>query len=170
MVMEAHNATVEVALGLAAPDKVEAHRARWQELHDGQIPDAVIAMNNLDTRFALRILERALGRSTSVLRVKRGGLWFSLGGGDRVDLSRRAALRRLVHALAESHATEPGSTLGVDALFAHGWPGQHIQTESAATRVRVAIATLRKLGLREVLLTRDDGYLFDPDVVVELED
>jgi hypothetical protein len=42
--------------------------------------------------------------------------------------------------------------------------------EAAQTRVRVAIATLRKLGLRGVLLTRDDGYLLDPQIAVAWED
>ena len=29
-----------------------------------------------------------------------------------------------------------------------------------------AIATLRRMGLRDVLIRRDDGYLLSPDVVV----
>jgi hypothetical protein len=39
--------------------------------------------------------------------------------------------------------------------------------EAAQTRVRVAVATLRKLGLRGLLVTRDDGYVLDPAVEVE---
>ena len=36
-----------------------------------------------------------------------------------------------------------------------------MQPEAAAHRVRVAISTLRKVGLSRWLLTRDDGYLLD---------
>jgi hypothetical protein len=40
--------------------------------------------------------------------------------------------------------------------------------DAAATRVRVAIATLRQLGLRSTLLTRDDGYVIDKNTRVEI--
>jgi hypothetical protein len=68
-----------------------------------------------------------------------------------------------LEALVKAHRGE-GNPLGVPALAEAGWPGERILVEAAATRVRVAIATLRKLGLREVLLTRDEGYLIDPEV------
>ena len=40
--------------------------------------------------------------------------------------------------------------------------GRAAPPEAASKRLRVAIATLRSLGMREALLTRDDGYLLDP--------
>jgi hypothetical protein len=55
-----------------------------------------------------------------------------------------------------------------DALLEAGWPGERVLAEAGATRVRVAIATLRSLGLGDVLQTRDDGYLLDPDVGITL--
>jgi len=39
--------------------------------------------------------------------------------------------------------------------------------DAAATRVRIAIATLRQLGLRSTLLTRD-GYVIDKNTRVEI--
>jgi len=42
----------------------------------------------------------------------------------------------------------PGEGLGVRALLAHGWPGERVLVEAAETRVRVAISTLRSMGLR----------------------
>ncbi|MEM6991151.1 MAG: hypothetical protein AAF721_11655 [Myxococcota bacterium] len=33
---------------------------------------------------------------------------------------------------------------------------------AGANRVYVALTTLRKLGLRDYLLSQDDGYLLDP--------
>lgn len=172
VLMELHGATVEIALGLASEAHVHVLRARADELASGTSADAIVAQNNLDTRFALRILERALSLSSAstVLRVGVGGSSFTRPDERPVDLSRRSALRRLVDALTDLHARQPGAALDVDALFARGWPGERIQPASASTRVRVAIATLRKLGLRDVLLTSDDGYLFDPNATITRED
>src|SRR5208283_405729 len=97
----------------------------------------------------------------AVLRLGAAARWFALGDGRRVDLQRRAALRRILEALAHRHATHPDLALDHDALLGHGWPGERLLPEAAGTRLRVAIATLRRLGLRDVILTRDDGYLLD---------
>ena len=40
----------------------------------------------------------------------------------------------------------------------------------SATRVRVAVSTLRRLGLAGILLTREDGYLLDPRASVRADD
>ena len=56
--------------------------------------------------------------------------------------------------------------LTFDELIAAGWPGERIGAEAARKRLRTAIWTLRKMGLEPILLTRDDGYLIDPTVVV----
>ena len=51
-------------------------------------------------------------------------------------------------------------------MFAAGWPGDNVQPDAAVNRVRVAVATLRKLGLRPHLVTRGDGYMLAPELVV----
>ncbi len=51
-----------------------------------------------------------------------------------------------------------------------GWPDDPVMPDVGARRVYVALATLRKLGLREVLLSQDDGYLFSPELEVTLSD
>ena len=56
----------------------------------------------------------------------------------------------------------------MDALQSAGWPGERMHPEAASNRVYVAITTLRKLGLKPVLVRRDDGYLLDPEVTVRL--
>ncbi len=76
-----------------------------------------------------------------------GSMWFDAASG---QLVRR---RRL---------TAPGEATGWEALLAMGWPGERVLAGAAATRVRVAISTLRRMGLAGFLLTRDDGYLLDP--------
>ncbi len=130
-------------------------------------------IENDDTRFARRLL-RARLRSAPGQRslvIGEDGATFQLPEGDDViDLARRAPLRRLVLALARHRVESPGEALGLDDLLEAGWPGEHIAHEAAVNRLHVALATLRKLGLRTVLLTGERGYLLDPTVPITLLD
>jgi predicted ATPase len=139
---------------------------------------------SLDVRFAARIAERVLrearepgaartfaqseGKKT-VLRLTHDARTVVLPDGESVSLERRGSLRRLVLALVERHTSEPdrGRGLTVDELATAGWPGERVLVEAAQTRVRVAVATLRKLGMRRLLVTRDDGYVLEPSLSVE---
>jgi hypothetical protein len=89
--------------------------------------------------------------------------------GELVDLERRRPLARIVHHLAVARRERPGRALSNDELLAAGWPGERVLAAAGAHRVRVALSTLRKLGLRELLQTTDDGYCFDPRVAVVFE-
>jgi hypothetical protein len=96
--------------------------------------------------------------------------WFEAPGSARVDLSRRRALRLLLHALTERRHSAPGAALSLDDLVATGWPGERIAAASGARRAYTAIASLRDMGLRNVLIRHDDGYLLDPKISVERRD
>jgi len=125
-----------------------------------------------DVRVLRRSLEAALGIASEepdAVVVDRAGRWFRAPRGPRVDLPRRRALRLLLSRLAEARLDAPDRALGVDEVFAAGWPGERAHPESVTSRVYVAIATLRKLGLRSVLLRRDDGYLLDPRIALRRE-
>jgi hypothetical protein len=122
-----------------------------------------------DVRFAMRMLRRALGAGTP----RRGSLALSPDGcrcrlpsGEELDLGRRGSMRRILLALADQRRRAPGIALGSDALLAAGWPGERVLAEAGSKRVRVAIASLRKMGFEGLLLTRDDGYLLDPSVAM----
>jgi hypothetical protein len=129
-------------------------------------------MASMDIRFACRTLERTLAgmsqpdRSLS-LHLANDASWFVGDRGRRVDLGRRGALRRILVAMCKQHDEEPGRALGVSALVEVGWPGERVLVDAAATRVRVAVSTLRRLGLKAIILTRDDGYLVHPSVRIE---
>jgi hypothetical protein len=86
-----------------------------------------------------------------------------------IDLSRRRPLWLLVEALAEARLASPGKALDRDALLEHAWPGERIHPEAALNRLYVAIATLRRLGIRDVLVSRDAGYMLDPGVALVKE-
>ncbi len=125
-----------------------------------------------DVRLAARLFDRAATGATPVtprLVVGADGVWFSIDDGPRVDLGRRANLRRLLVALTERRREAPGAAVTAALLLERGWPGERVLAEAGSTRVRVAISTLRRMGLSRVLLTRDDGYLLDPTTAVDLE-
>lgn len=84
----------------------------------------------------------------------------------RVSLEKRKPVRLLLLRLIQEHAKKPGSPLTVDDLLAAGWPGERVIRDAGASRVYVALGTLRKLGLRDVILSREGGYLLDPQVKI----
>lgn len=95
------------------------------------------------------------------MSIAEDGTWFEFDG-NHVDVARRGAVRRILADLASSRIERPGHARTVDELFQVGWPGERIPYESQVRRVYTAIWTLRTLGLEEMLLTRDQGYLLDP--------
>jgi predicted ATPase len=119
-----------------------------------------------DVRRALRWIRR--GRSPDLL-VAKDSTWFSLGEG-RVDLSRRGPTRRILEALVVARLERPGTGIPWNGLFEAGWPGQTIKPEAELQRVYTAVWTLRRMGLEDLLLSRDDGYLLDTAVSIRRHD
>lgn len=87
--------------------------------------------------------------------------------GQRVLLRSYRVLGALLARLAERRLSTPGQPVPAPELVAAGWPNERIADRAARNRLRVALATLRKVGLRDVLITKDGGYMIDPgfDVV-----
>jgi hypothetical protein len=129
-----------------------------------------------DSRFALRMLSRALRKQTASSSGSLGSIVVAAdGSGFRVpgatawvDLSRRTPLRNVVRLLAEKRANAVGQVVGIHEIILAAWPGERISGAAALNRAYVALATLRKLGLRELLVTRGGGYLLTPAVMVEM--
>ena len=174
-VVDAHRGTVEIIrAGATERSRALATWKAWRErIADPTSNEGALAATSMDVRFALRILDRTLREqaspaSTSLnLRLADDASWFATEDGERIDLRRRGALRRILVALCAHHESAPGTGLGVQPLIDSGWPGERVLVDAAATRVRVAVSTLRRLGLRSVIVTRDDGYLLDPRVRIE---
>lgn len=82
---------------------------------------------------------------------------FRLGDAE-VDLGARTALRNTLRLLVERRL-ESGTAVSLDDVITHGWPDEKVTAEAAKNRAHVALSTLRRLGLRDVLQTVDDGYL-----------
>lgn len=142
-------------LHLAPIDARRAALARASDLSHG-------------VRFARRLLEKTLPReNVPTLTVAKDARHFVLGG-TQVDLTRRGSLRRILGALVEARGSgvTPTRALSTRDLIEAGWPGEIMRDDAAGNRIRVAITTLRKLGLADVLITRDDGYVLSASIVV----
>ena len=113
-----------------------------------------------DARFALRLLERALRSEAWVFDLTRGAL--KPPGEAEIELATRPQLLRIARALAEQRVAAPGIALGQDALLSLAWPGEKMTADAAANRMKVALSTLRKLGLRALIQRTEAGYLLDP--------
>ncbi len=109
-----------------------------------------------DVRYARRMLGRALDAEELV--IGEGGAWFKPPRGATVDLSTRPTLARVLAALAKQRTEAPGTPLTVAQILEAAWPGEKILARAAQNRVKVAITTLRTLGLRHHLVHRN-GYL-----------
>lgn len=120
-------------------------------------------------RFARGFLARALDEAEpppEALIVGSEASAFRPPGGGWVDLSRRKNLARLLERLALERLEAPGRCLSADALIAAGWPEERIFPSAAANRLRVAVSTLRKLGLGDALQYVSGGYRLDPERAV----
>ena len=87
-----------------------------------------------------------------------------------VELECGMAAPQILGALGAARRERPGQTLSVEALLGAGWPGETVLSEAGASRVYVAVSTLRRMGLRDVLRRVDDGYLIDPEVPLVAHD
>ena len=70
-----------------------------------------------------------------------------------------------------------GSCVAVAAASSHPmqeliakYVDEEMLAEAADKRLRTAVWTLRKAGLEELIVTRDDGYLLDPSIPTSWSD
>jgi len=98
--------------------------------------------------------------------ISAGAEWFQVGDGLATVLETRIPLRRLLLALGELRRRSPNAVLPVTAAFEAGWPGERATPTAAAMRVYTAVHSLRRLGLRGLLVRRRRGYVLDLDVLI----
>ena len=129
-----------------------------------------------ELRLALRRMRSALDAPRSeatpaappALRVAKNGAWFEIESG-RVHLPERSPLRRVVAALLDRRQRDPEATLSFGEVFEAAWPGERALASAIANRVKVAVSTLRKAGLKPVLETVGSGYRLAPSVTIAVE-
>lgn len=129
----------------------------------GRLWEARRLAEQLGDRATIAAIDERLKSAPSVapLAIEEGRI---RRGTEVVDVARRPTLRRVLEALVAKRLEAPGEALAWDTLLEAGWPGQKVGAESGVHRVRVAVSTLRKLGLADVIETVDEGYRLAPDV------
>jgi predicted ATPase len=147
-------------------------RATGESPPDLRARAAALASQSDDVRFALRLHHRTASeaRAENAIVIAADGAWVDLPDRERIDFANRPALQRLVQALARERLEHPGEPISLARLVASGWPDERLDGEIARNRLNVALATLRKMGLRDVLLSRGrEGHLLDPAIPIVLE-
>ncbi len=130
-----------------------------------------------DVRFALRILDAALGTAKEdapthddALVIAHDGRWFKApNAAERSELGKRETLKRILLELARRRVETPGIPASRDDLVTVGWPGEKLDADSANNRLSVALSELRRAGLRDVLLHVEGGHMIDARVPVVLD-
>lgn len=131
-----------------------------------------------DVRSAIRLIEREVRRAEPLapfldgapqdaLVIGADALWFCPPRGVSQRLSQNGAVRRILVALVRAH--EAGSSEGLDLnqLRDAGWPGEKMTPEAAANRVHVALAELRRKGLKACIRRSPSGvYGFAPGLTI----
>jgi hypothetical protein len=152
LVVEGHS--LEVALG--ATPELDRLAPRSVELR------AFLRCARAEERPSERVTDRDLLERALV--VGAAGMWFRAPDGERVGLERRRSLALLLERLAVERVDRPGEALASEILQRAAWPGERIVASAGAHRLRVAVATLRKLGLRDLVETTPTGYRLAADV------
>lgn len=115
-----------------------------------------------EARLVLRLIELLSEDATQLLTIGPGGRWFRLPGEEVVDVSRYAAPSAILAHLGALAERSPGVASDADALIQAGWPGERIVPDAARNRMSVALAQLRKLGLKGVIQKTSEGWRLDP--------
>ncbi len=117
----------------------------------------------------------ARGISTYGRKVERepfiadaAGRWYTTPDGQRFDLERRKTLSRVLATMLEARRDEPGTALSVTDMLERAWAEEKLLPRAGANRVYVAMTTLRKMGLRDLLVRTDAGYVLDADVPLRI--
>ena len=109
-----------------------------------------------------------LGGADRLIVLGPDARWFRHAEGACQWLDGHSACQRILRSLCEARLTSAGRRLTPDELLQSGWPGERVDRSAGLNRVYVAIARLRKLGLREVLRRDHEGYHIDTAVTVRL--
>jgi hypothetical protein len=136
-------------------DVMRVYCERWRFL--GVVPDFDACVRHTARMQQMRI-------DTTTLTIARDASWFRPPSASRVDIAGRKALRGVLHELASARLRGPGHPTAIENLLLAGWPGEKVIKRSGCNRVYVAIATLRQLGLGDLLRKHATGYLLDPGV------
>jgi hypothetical protein len=156
-------ALARLALDARARGDAETERTRLLEAR------AAASLSSMPASKLVRSLVEKQGEPAKTFVVASEGRALTLPSGETHDLARHGPVRRILWALAVLRRDKPGAAMSTLDMIEAGWPGEKMQHEAATLRVYTTIRRLRALGLGDALVTRDEGYLLDPDVAVRTE-
>lgn len=156
-------ALARLALDARARGDAETERTRLLEAR------AAASLSSMPASKLVRSLVERQGEPAKSFVVANEGRTFTLPTGESHDLSRHGPVRRILWSLALLRRDKPGAAMSTLDMIEAGWPGEKMQHEAATLRVYTTVRRLRGLGLGEALMTRDDGYLLDPEVAFRAE-
>lgn len=131
------------------------------------VGDGIAALDSKVRLIARWLAESLRAPSSSAeIRIALDGSFFEIEG-ERVELGHRLPLRRILAALWQAHRTDPRRVVGVRELQRAAWPGERLIGDSGASRVYATIRLLRRLGLRDLIVSVGHrGYRLDRDQVI----
>jgi predicted ATPase/Tfp pilus assembly protein PilF len=142
-------------------------------------PDSGSSLADLsdDVRAALRLLECRLARIEPLSESLRGvpedslvigpeGTWFRPPRGLSQSLRSHGPVRRILLALSARACGDAREALSLDELREIGWPGEKIKAEAATNRVHVALAELRRRGLKALIVRVAKGYALSEGLTI----
>lgn len=148
-------------------------RDQYRKAAEKRLKEArtLVALSD-DVRVVLRIVESTLAAwdapaARTRLLIGPKAAWVEAPSHARANLAKHAASRRILLALLERRESAPGRGLSLEELQRAGWPNETLVAEAASNRTHVALALLRKSGLKPWLLRTEGGYLLDPALPVE---
>lgn len=113
-------------------------------------PEA-LAVARVVQLFAAAVPERTI-RYDKTLR------WLAAGR-THIDLRRRPVLRRVLARLVRGRIEQKGVPVPALTLIESTWPEDRSKRHALDNRLWVALSTLRKLGLNDLIVREDGGYL-----------
>jgi hypothetical protein len=169
--LQSRNGTVVRGTPVGAKQRVPIHPGDVIECGDVLLLLQALSLEGPTGRLeAAEAVAVERSRPISELIIGAGGRWFQPVGGSRVNLGRRGPLRRVLLSLARQRLQHPGIGLDVQSLIEAGWPGEKILYRAGLSRAYTTIQRLRALGLQDVLLTSDEGYLLQPTFPVRIDE
>ena len=140
---------------------------------------ATLYESSFDVRRATSLLTQALPERDQ--RMARGELMdperkallldteerqFRPPGGEWTSFSNRPQPFRFLVRLVQQHQNKPAESVSMDELRESAYPGEKMVPKAAASRIYQNMFLLRKHGMANVVLKRQDGYLLDPALTV----
>jgi len=105
--------------------------------------------------------------ANGAVEVARDGAWFKIGHEPRIELDHRRSLKAMLGALIQKKEESSGrGGMSWEDLFRVGWPGERVQARAGASRVYVAVSTLRKMGLGDAIQRSPRGYSLTGEINV----